>query len=197
MQKQRDFVQVHCQSRNFCSWWDIWQCLEIMFFGTTKEMLLTSSGNKPGFHVLLRHRIHNPSSAQSYLVLGYHVLGVRREEGAWRDEPALKSSFCLCRGLEFSLQHPHLAAHNCLQLLLQRVQNLWPLWIPELRFTYPLPICNFEWNKSLKIEEWGSLIEVGRKCMERILYVYKMQRNKLERKNKIKINHIKLLPSLI
>lgn len=36
----------------------------------------------------------------------------------------------------------------------------------------------------------GSLTEVGRKCMECILYVYKMQKNKLKRKNKNKINYI-------
>lgn len=90
-------------------------------FGTTEEMLLTPSGNKPGLHLLLRHRMHTLPSAQSYLVLGYHVLDLRRKEGAWRDEPAVKSSFCLCRGLEFGFQHPHLAAHNCLQLLLQRI----------------------------------------------------------------------------
>lgn len=51
--KAEALVQIHYPSRNFCSWWDIWQCLEIFFFfGTTEEMLLTSSGNKPGLHVL-------------------------------------------------------------------------------------------------------------------------------------------------
>lgn len=41
----------------------------------------------------------------------------------------LKSSYCSCRGPEFSSQQPHLQAYNCLYLHLQGSDTfLWPPW---------------------------------------------------------------------
>ena len=38
----------------------------------------------------------------------------KKNDGAWRNGLAVESACCFSRGCEFSSQHPHGAAHNCL-----------------------------------------------------------------------------------
>jgi hypothetical protein len=71
-------------------------------------------------------------------------------ETAEMSQPEIKTERCSCRGLKFSFQRPHQAAHNCLPLWLQEIHC--PLLAFEGNCTHvPIPNTYTYMVKNIKI----------------------------------------------